>query len=245
MRFNKRQMQAVLFILICIILYTGWYAADSRAEEHQGIIRFHVLANSNSDEDQQLKLKVRDGVLEAVNKKLVKETVVRHEPNNFKNVIREIGEDEPAAETMADVSNSKTSKVALNVDESREYLENNLDVIEIIAEDIIRENGYDYSVKAELGVRWIPEKTYGDMTFPAGNYEALNITIGAGEGDNWWCVLFPPLCLIDGSDDSENADSAAVGLTEELLQLRKGNKDLITSETALKLKFKTLELLNK
>ena len=76
-----------------------------------------------------------------------------------------------------------------------------------------------------MGIRYIPEKTYGDITFPAGNYEALNITLGNGDGANWWCVVFPPLCLLDegteGGDISDKEKAAYDNLTEEeRLQLR-------------------------
>ena len=130
--------------------YTGW-------NEHQGIIRMHVIANSNSQEDQRLKLKVRDRVLEYV------------------------GE------------NTKNND---SIDETRLFLMGHKQELADIAEAVVCENGYDYGIDVELGVRWIKEKNYGDITFPAGNYEALNITIGKGQGENWWCVLFPPLCLV-------------------------------------------------
>ncbi|QIB68128.1 stage II sporulation protein R [Aminipila butyrica] len=263
MKFDKRQMQAMLFILICMIAYTGWYTQNAEKQKvHTGIIRFHVLANSNSPADQQLKLKVRDGVLEAVNQELVRETMEKYDsledvnPGNQELPAvqpSEAGqsnvEGELAKETMAVVDSRNSAQVSLGVQESRTYLATHLDFIEEVAEQIIQENGYGYQVNAELGVRWIPEKTYGDMTFPAGNYEALNITIGSGEGNNWWCVLFPPLCLIDGSDDPdqlnafETTSSAAVGMTEDLLKLRKSNKESVSTQAAIKLKFKTLELL--
>lgn len=253
MRFDKRQMQAMLFILICMILYTGWYTQSARKnDDHSGIIRFHVLANSNSPADQELKLKVRDGVLEAVNNNLIKETMDKYESVEKvpeETTTPESQGEELANETMAVVDSRNTAQVSLNVDESREYLLSHLDEIEKIAENIIKENGYDYNVTAELGVRWIPEKSYGDITFPAGNYEALNITIGAGEGNNWWCVLFPPLCLIDGSDNPNQLQAfdtttfAAIGMTEELLKLRDSNKENVSTQAAIKLKFKTLELL--
>lgn len=255
MRFDKRQMQAMLFILICMILYTGWYTQSAKKNDvHSGIIRFHVLANSNSPADQELKLKVRDGVLEAVNNNLIKETMDKYESVEDvpeQTTTPQSEEEEPVDETMAVVDSRNTAQVSLNADESREYLLSHLDEIEKIAEKIIKENGYDYKATAELGVRWIPEKSYGDMTFPAGNYEALNITIGAGEGNNWWCVLFPPLCLIDGSDNPnqlepfETTTFAAVGMTEDLLKLRNSNKQNVTTQAAIKLKFKTLELLEK
>ncbi len=131
-------------------VYTG-------RNEHPGIIRMHVIANSNSPEDQRLKLKVRDEVLEYV------------------------GEN---------TGNNKT------IDETRLFLMGHRQELAEVAQKVIAQNGYDCDVDVQLGVRWIKEKTYGGMIFPAGNYEALNITIGKGQGENWWCVLFPPLCLV-------------------------------------------------
>lgn len=255
MRFDKRQLQAMLFILICMILYTGWYAQNSNKGNYSdGIIRFHVVANSNSAQDQRLKLKVRDGVLEAVNNKLIEETMEKYDSIESvpqETVKPENDDSEPVSETMAVVDSQTTVQVSLNADESREYLLSHLDLIQDIAEKIIKDNGYNYKATVELGMRWIPEKIYGDITFPAGNYEALNISIGAAEGNNWWCVLFPPLCLIDGSEDAnqfetfESTSYAAIGMTDELLQLRKNNKEIVPTQAAIKLKFKTLELLQK
>lgn len=223
MRLNNRKMQAMLFILICMIVYTGWYTSTKEQDDYYtGIIRFHVIANSDTQEDQDLKLKVRDGVLEAVNQELVKETMAQYD---------------------ADAVECNVKQVNLNVDESREYLKNHLDLVEKIANDIINQNGYTYKAKAELGVRWIPEKTYGDTTFPAGNYEALNITIGAGEGHNWWCVLYPPLCLIDSKEQGTQVTTSEPGITAELIRLRNSNKEEIPTGVAIKLKFKTLELI--
>ncbi|MBN7774120.1 stage II sporulation protein R [Clostridium aminobutyricum] len=223
MRLNNRKMQAMLFILICMIVYTGWYTSTRDNDDYYtGIIRFHVIANSDSTEDQELKLKVRDGVLEAVNEELVKETMAQYD---------------------ADAVECSVEQVSLNIDESREYLQNHLDLIEDIAEDIIKQNGYSYTASAELGVRWIPTKTYGDTTFPAGNYEALNITIGEGEGQNWWCVLYPPLCLIDSKEQGTQVNTSEPGITAELVKLRDSNKNEIPTGVAIKLKFKTLEVI--
>lgn len=213
MNIDRRKAGIVAFVLGCLTLYTGWYTQEQNRpleNEYQDIIRFHVIANSDSKEDQALKLKVRDGVLDAVNEELVRETMAQYE------------------EAEEDIR-----KVELDVTQSRAYIDEHLDMIEDIAEEIIKEQGYEYEVTAELGVRWIPEKTYGDSTFPAGNYEALNITIGEGKGQNWWCVLFPPLCLIDSSADN------ATRYGKEDFRMEVGTKP------AIQLKFKTLELLNK
>ena len=124
--------------------------------EYKGIIRLHVIANSDSEFDQAVKLKVRDEIISVV----------------------------------GDLNKRDSIK------QSRQWLESQLDDITEAANRELDENGCNYRASAELGVRWIPEKIYGDMYFPAGNYEALTVTLGKGEGENWWCVLFPPLCLI-------------------------------------------------
>ncbi|WP_346939674.1 stage II sporulation protein R [uncultured Clostridium sp.] len=122
------------------------------------LIRFHVIANSDSEKDQSLKLKVRDKVLEYVQPLL------------------------------------KDSK---SIEESREILNKENEKILEIARVIIKENGYDYSVESTLGKENFPVKTYGNITLPQGEYEAYRIIIGTGEGQNWWCVMFPPICFVD------------------------------------------------
>ena len=222
MRLQRGQFKILLFLLICILLYSTWTIASSQSKlSNEDFIRFHVIANSDSNDDQQLKLAVRDGVMAKINSELIRETMAQ----------------ELAEET----------RVSLDLEQSRKYIQDNLAEIEETAERIIRENGYDYRVEAELGVKWIPQKTYGDVIFPSGNYEALNITIGEGKGQNWWCVLFPPLCLI-GAEPPEDEE-----LAEEALDIY---KDILldpkyeplteekTEPTTLKLKFKTLELLD-
>ncbi len=122
------------------------------------LIRFHVIANSDSEKDQNLKLKVRDKVLEYVQPLL------------------------------------KDSK---NIEESREILNRENEKVLEIAREVIKENGYDYSVESTLDKENFPVKTYGNITLPQGEYEAYRIIIGTGEGQNWWCVMFPPICFVD------------------------------------------------
>ena len=166
---HKCVISLILVIVMGFVLYYTY--EDNPHNQYSGIIRLHVIANSDSAEDQDLKLKVRD------------------------EIIREVGS----------LENSES------IEDSRAYLENHLKDMEQTADQVIKENGKDYSAQADLGVRWIPAKTYGDMYFPAGNYEALNLTLGKGEGQNWWCVLFPPLCLIE--EDTDAMEEA--GLSEE------------------------------
>lgn len=193
------------------------------SENYEGIIRFHVKANSNSEEDQQLKLKVRDAVLEEVNAILEEETVKRYDASN--------------ADYIGYRSQpGKQESAKLTLSETREVILENMALIEDVAQNVIAENGYIYDVSAELGNTFIPEKTYGDVTFPAGNYEALTMTIGEGKGDNWWCVLFPPLCIIDPSGSSLDS-----------IEIEEAEKDMPfgTADKSVVLKFKTIEILNR
>jgi len=205
---ERKCVIALILVLFMGLLLVYTYAGDGCRNDHEGILRLHVIANSNKVGDQALKLKVRDAVIEY----------------------------------MADQKDLKT------VDETREYLKENKKRLQRIAEGVIAAQGYDYPAAVELGVRYIPQKTYGDITFPAGNYEALNITIGSGQGENWWCVLFPPLCLLDegtapiSGDDADsdpakaaNADGSSAGSYVQ--------SDTLTKEQKLKLRWKTLELL--
>lgn len=137
--------------------------------------RLHILANSNSNEDQQVKLKVRDAVLVA----------------------------------MKDVAKCK------NASEAEEYIKNNIGIILETANETLAQNGFDYTATAQTGNFHFPEKTYKDVTYPEGNYEALRIILGDGKGNNWWCVMFPPLCLSEVTD-TEDTDVEYTSLFAEL-----------------------------
>ncbi len=171
----KRERKTLLLSLCFAFVFTIAFAFATNAYSDtiqngiaRQVVRFHVLANSNSEADQALKLKVRDGVLE------------RMQPL---------------------INNSKS------FDETKTILSNNLDIITACAKDIINENGYDYSVSAAVTKSIFPTKTYGDIAFPAGQYDALRIEIGEAEGNNWWCVMFPPLCYVDVTQDEGSKQS--------------------------------------
>lgn len=239
MGLRKKHNKILFFLLICILLYSIWMITGNQRElSNDDFIRFHVIANSDSEEDQALKLAVRDGVLTKINNDLVQETMARE--------LTEYQASEAAVMSWTDADSGNT-RVSLNLEQSRKYIQENLDEIEATAERIVRENGYQYPVKAELGVRWIPKKTYGNIIFPSGNYEALNLTIGNGEGHNWWCVLFPPLCLIGAEPpDDEKLAAEEQELYKEILLDDKYEPLTEKREkpTTLKLKFKTLELID-
>lgn len=136
------------------------YLEDDEAFEEK-MIRFHVRANSNSTVDQELKLYVKDAVI------------------NFVKPLLAYSED---------------------IEETKEILNLHMDEIRQTAANIIAWQGYEYDVNVYFTKEQFPIKQYGDMTFPAGEYEALRIDIGEARGDNWWCVMYPPLCFIDATN---------------------------------------------
>ncbi|HLO04966.1 MAG TPA: stage II sporulation protein R [Symbiobacteriaceae bacterium] len=131
---------------------------QTQAEWAEQVVRLHVLANSDSEADQALKLQVRDAVL---------------------------------AEMPSLFTKATTQAEALQV------VKRNLPALERLAKQIVTKAGYTYPVKASVGIFDFPNRTYGDVTLPAGPYEALRLEIGEAKGANWWCVLFPPLCFND------------------------------------------------
>ena len=164
---KKGKFERIVTILMVMALWMlaaiNCYIPEPE-NEHEGILRFHVIANSDSREDQELKLGVRDYVLPKIEK---------------------------------EIAAQMTGEETLDEGIAEAYVEHNLERIKKWALKYVREKGADYKITTELGVRAIPAKQYDDIFFPAGNYKALTITIGEGKGQNWWCVVFPPLCLID------------------------------------------------
>lgn len=159
---NKYLAAGFTFLLLSIILlFTYLRTAEDEALADRvapSILRFHVVANSDSDEDQDLKLQV-------------KELLLNHMADNLAS--------------------------ASDADEVRTYVTKHKAELEETAEAYMASMGYDYRAEASLTREYFPTKTYGDMVFPCGVYEALKITLGEGEGHNWWCVLYPPMCFID------------------------------------------------
>lgn len=146
------------------------------------LIRFHVIANSDSEEDQNLKLKVKNKVIDYLYPYL---------------------------------------NVSQSLEQSRKIIKDNMGEVKKLAEQIIKDNNYKYGVKIELSRENFPEKSYGKITLPQGNYEAFRIIIGSGQGKNWWCVMFPPLCFVDETKAEVEYDK-----TEERIKSQKGNLDL-------------------
>lgn len=124
------------------------------------ILRFHVLANSDSSEDQNLKLKVRTMLLNTI--------------------YEDLGEH-------------------ASLEKTKDFVRSHQYILEKKAERFMKQFGYNYCANLELTTCYFPTKTYGDMVFPCGTYEAVRVIIGKGKGHNWWCVLYPPLCFVDSS----------------------------------------------
>ncbi len=171
---NKKILLAALLIgLAGTLFFTGLNTVRLKRENReikarldreiqQGIagevFRLHVIANSDTEKDQELKLKVKTRIVEYLKEIL--------------------GED-------------------AGLEETKEAVLTHLTEIEQEAENIIEEQGFDYPVEVVVEKTYFPEKTYGDCTFPAGEYEALKVKIGSAKGQNWWCVLYPSLCFLD------------------------------------------------
>ena len=175
---DKLAILFLAFLLLINVLYIG-EEAEALEKRGENLIRFHVLANSDSPEDQELKLKVRDKVIDAMSGDL---------------------------------------EISKNADETRDILINNLDKIKAVAEEEIYKNGQNYGVRVYLGEYKFPTKRYGSVVFPAGRYEALRVEIGDAGGQNWWCVMFPPLCFVDvkhGLTDEKTKKELEKSLTAE------------------------------
>lgn len=193
----KKFMTLLAVTAIMLFLLVG-YSTSVNSNISQNIVRLHVLANSDSTEDQSLKLKVRDAILE-------------HSRQNF------------------------TKKVEVK---------SQLETYKQIAEKVIYEGGYNYPVEVEYGNFKFPTKEYKNLTLPAGVYDAVRIKIGKAEGQNWWCVMFPPLCFVDGTTDAAYAENKLRS------SLDKESYDIITSQSSdgslpFEIKFKIVEVYGK
>ncbi|WP_295584463.1 stage II sporulation protein R [uncultured Oscillibacter sp.] len=197
-RGRGRAAMILLAALVTGLLLTGVACLGTQAGLAQRVVRLHVLANSDSEEDQALKLLVRDAVLDQ-------------------------------AETLLEGTGSRA--------EAESVLNQALPDLKNTAASVIDGAGYDYDVEVRLEETAFPTKEYDGFALPAGEYLALRVLIGQAQGQNWWCVVFPPLCTTASEEVPEAAEAA--GLTA-------GQVRLITEEDgAYRLKFKAVELWEK
>ncbi len=158
---QRRRYMIGMALVVAAFVTVGVTAGRQRRQVHalsKEVLRFHILANSDSKEDQNLKMQVKEQVLSWIQEELS-------------------GEE--------------------NLEETKEWMQEHLPKICEKAEEVIAKAGYSYAVSGSLVRDSFPDKTYGDVTFPAGEYDALRLVIGEGKGHNWWCVLYPALCFRD------------------------------------------------
>ena len=183
----------VLALFVACLVCTALWAEATQVQLASQVIRLHVLANSDSEEDQALKLEVRDRVLETISALLA-------------------GETEPQAAAV--------------------LLDQHLDDIAQTAAQEISAQGHDDRIEVRLEQTWFPTRQYQGISLPAGNYLALRVLIGEAEGHNWWCVVFPNLCLPAVSERALEASTLTPGQISLLQE----------EETSYVFRFKTLEL---
>ena len=201
------KIKMLIILSFLLFIYTSIcaisYAQNISTEISNSVFRLHVIANSDSNEDQALKYKVRDSLLNYMNK----------------------------------ICNNCSSK-----EEAIILVEKNKENFKQIALDTIKAEGYSYDVDIKIGNFEFPTKYYGDISLPAGFYDALRVEIGEAKGQNWWCVMFPPLCFVDVSSGIVPEES------KELMQESLSDEEfaLISdkSNNEIQFKFKLLEFLN-
>ena len=185
-----------LCIALIFTVLLEFCALDTRCDQvRESVFRLHVIANSDSTDDQELKLKVRD-------------RIIRDSAHLFEGVSSD--------------------------DEAIEISRKNICAFEKAAKDEITANGYDYSVSVSVSPSYFGTRVYDNITLPAGDYEALRVVIGEGKGKNWWCVMFPPMCLSPADKEADNKQ-----LDETL------NDDgltLVTGGEKYKAKFRAVEI---
>lgn len=204
--FKKPRIKMLISLSLLLFLYTSIcaisYAETVSSNLSDSVFRLHVLANSNSNEDQNLKYIVRDNLLSYMN----------------------------------DICSNCTSK-----EEAIKLVEEYKDEFRQIAINTIKEQGYSYNVDIKIGNFQFPTKNYGDISLPAGYYDALRVEIGEAEGQNWWCVMFPSLCFIDVSSGIVPEDSKEKlkdNLSDEEYSIVSDKSDI-----GINFKFKLLEFL--
>lgn len=201
-KFISKSILLIILILLFLYLTINNYVSAISNDLHENIFRLHIIANSNSEEDQNLKLKIRDSILE-----YIKEISIN-------------------CNSKQDIINT------INI---------HLEDIKNIANNTIKENGFDYAIELEIDEYLFPTKHYANISLPAGKYDSLKIKIGNAIGENWWCSLFPPLCFTDissGIIDEDTQNNLEKNLENEEFNI------IINPSPTYKFKFKLIEILN-
>ena len=185
-----------IYVFICAFSYVNAVSANISSS----VFRLHVIANSDSAEDQNLKYLVRDALIDYMN-------------------------------SVSKNSNSKDEAISIAYQHKSDFYK--------IAKKIINDTGYDYNVNISIGNFTFPTKNYGDISLPAGYYDALKVEIGNASGQNWWCVMFPPLCFVDISTGIVPEDSKET--IKDSLHTEEYNLINNAQTADVKFKFKLLE----
>ncbi len=200
LRFTKESRRKVELSVLCGFLITALLSVTSFGaacgEVRKDVLRMHVIANSDSEADQAVKLKVRDAVLEA---------------------------------------GGELFDGTMTVEDAQHVLQSDIERLSETAQDVLEENGMNYGVTVEIGQDFFTTRTYDDqVTLPAGVYTAVRVILGEGQGQNWWCVMFPPLCLPAAESDVTLDDV----LTEE-------EEDVVMRKPKFEARFKIVEIFEK
>jgi stage II sporulation protein R len=180
------------FISIVLATAVTAYSDGIQEDLQTNLVRLHIIANSDADYDQAVKLEVRNAILEKIKNK------------------------------------------------NKNEITSNLNELEDTANEVLAQNNFDYTAKAVYGKFYFPKKEYKNMTLPAGEYYGVRIILGKGNGHNWWCVMYPPLCVSD--DNSVTLDKKSQSVLEN--NLRPETYDIITkSDKSIVVKFKTVEFI--
>lgn len=196
----KRYFIITLLLLLYTLIYSISYANNIVSDLSDSVFRLHVIANSDSDEDQNLKYLVRDELISYMN----------------------------------DLCSNISSK-----EEAISIANEHIDDFYKIAKQVIKNNGFDYDINISIGNFPFPTKSYGDISLPAGYYDALKVEIGEAKGKNWWCVMFPSLCFVDVSNGivpEESKEELQSTLLDEEYKL------ISSQDSEYKFKFKIVEL---
>jgi len=180
----KKGMKRIAFCLLLAVLVWGGTLIRDRQALRQELVRLHVVAASDSPEDQAIKLRLKDAVVESLRDEMAK---------------------------------------LRDAQEAKAYLQEHLPKIEALANQILREAGCEDAAAVSLALEEFSTRVYDTFTLPAGVYDALRITIGEGDGQNWWCVVFPGLCLPATSEGFEEAASCA-GFSDSLTGALEGKR---------------------
>ena len=169
---DRRTALCALFLAAAITLLAIFDYLAACGEVRTEVVRLHIIANSDSDADQEVKLLVRDRLLND-------------------------------ASLLCGGADTAQQAAAM--------LQDGLPAIADAANEVLRQNGFDYGARAELTTAYFDTRAYGGFTLPAGKYKALRVVLGEGEGKNWWCVMFPPLCLPAAQENAMSAEAVFSG----------------------------------